>query len=80
MGKARERGRLGGEGARHGGGGSGGGQLVGGESEEAAAVSQDRRGGRKREALGGTGRLVEQRPGFGPFIHLDIDRNVGSSF
>jgi hypothetical protein len=37
-------------------------------------VSQDRRGGRKREVLGGTGRLVEQRPGFGLFIHLDIDR------
>jgi hypothetical protein len=44
---------------RHGGGGSGGGQLVGGGSEEGAAVSQDRRGGRKREALGETGRLLE---------------------
>jgi hypothetical protein len=37
-------------------------------------VSQDRRGGRKSEALGGIARLVEQRLGFGPFIHLDIDR------
>jgi hypothetical protein len=59
---------------RHGGGGSGGGQLVGGRSEEAATVSQDRREGRKREALGETGRLVEQRLGFGPFIHLDINK------
>jgi hypothetical protein len=41
------------------GAGEGGGQLVGGGSEEAATVSQDQRGGRKREALGGTARLVE---------------------
>jgi hypothetical protein len=33
--------------------------IPGGGSEEAAAVSQYRRGGRKREALGGIGRLVE---------------------
>jgi hypothetical protein len=44
---------------RHGGGVSGRGQLVGGGSEEAAAASQDRRRGGKREALGGTSRLVE---------------------
>jgi hypothetical protein len=63
MGSDAERGRA-----------EGGGQVVGGGSEEAAVVSQDRRGGRKSEALGGIARLVEQRLGFGPFIHLDIDR------
>jgi hypothetical protein len=39
-----------------------------------AAVSQGRRGGRKREeASGGLGGKLDQKLGFGPFIHLDIN-------